>query len=115
MSGRCGVWSQVSRVATAARRPHDRGMLHFLATLAAALGLLATAFAWLWLLGQAFTESVPWGVACLLLPPASLAFVAVHWERARNPFLLQVLGVAAVLFAGWADHTALPAWVPSAW
>jgi hypothetical protein len=90
-------------------------MLHLLATLAAALGLLATAFAWLWLLGQAFTEGVPWGIACLLLPPASLLFVAVHWERARDPFLLQLLGVAAVLFASGADPTALPAWVPSAW
>jgi hypothetical protein len=80
------------------------------------LGLLATAFAWLWLLGQAFTESIPWGVACLLLPPASLAFVAVHWEaRAQTRSCCRVLGVAAVLFAGWADHTALPAWVPSAW
>ena len=90
-------------------------MLHYFAILAAALGMLATVFAWLWLLGQAFTESPPWGVACLLLPPASLVFAIVHWERARSPFVLQLLGLAAVMFASWADHTALPAWVPSAW
>lgn len=90
-------------------------MLHYLATLAAALGLLATAFAWLWLLGQAFTESIPWGVACLLFPPASLAFVIVHWDRARNPFVLQLLGVAAIVVASLVDATSVPAWVPSAW
>ena len=47
----------------------------------------------------AFRESIWWGLGCLLFSPASLAFLILHWQDAKNPFFLQLLGVAVALVA----------------
>jgi len=51
----------------------------------------------LWFLSAAFRVSALWGVACLLVPFASLAFLVTHWNEAKKPFLLWVAG-AVLLF-----------------
>ncbi len=49
-----------------------------------------------WLVGkvglvvEAFREDLLWGLGVLFLPIVPWIFVGRHWERARNPFLLQV-------------------------
>lgn len=44
-----------------------------------------------------FRESIVWGLAMLFLGGAAqLVFLFMHWEEAKRPFLLQVLGM--VLF-----------------
>lgn len=83
-------------------------MLHALATLVVLVGLLAIVLGGLWMLVQAFSESLLWGFGCLLLPgPVSLAFLIVHWRRARSPFYLQLLGVAAILVAAVVEPSSL--------
>lgn len=47
----------------------------------------------------AFKNSILWGLGCLILSPISIVFLILHWQEAKNPFLLQLIGVA-VVFAG---------------
>ncbi|WP_321406152.1 hypothetical protein [Tolumonas auensis] len=45
----------------------------------------------------AFKESLLWGLGCLLFTPISLVFLVLHWQKAKNPFFLQLAGLAVVL------------------
>ena len=42
----------------------------------------------------AFSTGIWWGLGCLFLWPVSLLFLFLHWDVARNPFLLHVAGLA---------------------
>jgi hypothetical protein len=57
----------------------------------------------LWLLGVTFSESILWGLASLFLPAASFVFVITHWEQAKRPFAVHMVGLVglmATLFIG---------------
>ena len=45
----------------------------------------------------AFKESLLSGLGCLLFTPISLVFLVLHWQKAKNPFFLQLVGLAVVL------------------
>lgn len=47
----------------------------------------------------AFRVSILWGLGCLLLPIIQLVFLVAHWSEAKNPFLLQLLGLAIMFVA----------------
>ena len=51
------------------------------------------------LLIAAFKESIWWGLGCFFFSPVALVFLILHWHNAKNPFFLQLAGVA-VLFLG---------------
>ena len=51
------------------------------------------------LLIAAFRVSILWGIGCLLLPIVQLVFLVAHWSEAKNPFLLQLLGLFIVFIA----------------
>lgn len=55
----------------------------------------------IWMLIQAFSESVLWGLGCLFLAPVQLAFLIVHWRKAKDPFFLQLMGVGAIFVAAF--------------
>lgn len=57
------------------------------------IGSLVSFIAGIWFLVEAFKENIWWGVACLVFGPASLVFLFMHWESAKSPFLLNLLGV----------------------
>ncbi len=46
----------------------------------------------------AFKTSIPWGIGCLLIAPVSLLFLIMHWDNAKNPFFLQVIGFGIMFF-----------------
>lgn len=48
----------------------------------------------------AFKTSILWGFACLFIAPVSLIFLVMHWGVAKNPFFLQLLGIALILLGG---------------
>lgn len=48
----------------------------------------------IWVLVKAFQESILWGLGSLLVPIVGLVFVAMHWEDAGKPFLIQLAGIA---------------------
>lgn len=45
----------------------------------------------------AFKNSILWGLGCLLLYPVSIIFLILHWNEAKNPFLLQLVGVGIMV------------------
>lgn len=57
-------------------------------------GLLILVIASIGFLIAAFKESIWWGLGCLLLSPVSLIFLIMHWHQAKNPFFLQLIGLA---------------------
>lgn len=50
-----------------------------------------------WFLVAAFRESIFWGLACLFIPIVQIFFLIVHWQQARRPFFLQLLGFGMII------------------
>lgn len=65
------------------------------------LGLLILLIASIGFLIAAFKESIWWGIGCLLLSPVSLIFLIIHWNVAKNPFFLQLIGLAIMFVGGY--------------
>ena len=63
------------------------------------LGLLIAVIGGIGFLIAAFRASIWWGLSCLLLTPVYLIFLIAHWDEAKNPFFLQLIGFA-VMFLG---------------
>lgn len=64
------------------------------------VGACIGGFAGLWMLFTAFKESILWGIACILLPFASLLFLVLHWQEAKAPFLLGLLAIPFYVVGG---------------
>ena len=58
-------------------------------------GLLISLVGLIGLYLVAFRQSIVWGLLVLLIPPLMIAFVVIHWRRARTRVLC-VLGGAAL-------------------
>lgn len=73
------------------------------------LGSLAALVGGLMIVVAAFRESMWWGLACLLIPLASIVFVILHWDDTR-PWLFLNLGglLVAVLGAAFLPAGELP-------
>lgn len=63
--------------------------------------MLAMAAGSIWTIVLAFMESVPWGIAVLVVPCASLVFTVKHWQKARVPFFLQLGALALIFVSGF--------------
>jgi len=83
-------------------------MLSLIATVLVLIGLLLCILGALTFLVATFRESVLWGIACLVLPFASLAFLIIHWQKAKDPFFMQLYGIAFVIGAVLLSNTGLP-------
>lgn len=46
---------------------------------------------------ESFKESIIWGLACLFISPVALAFTVLHWDVAKKPFLMQLIGLGLLL------------------
>jgi hypothetical protein len=68
-------------------------------TIVALIGFALCLVGSIWLLIEAFKESILWGLGCLFLGFVSLIFIVVHWQRAKRPFILWLEGLALVLVA----------------
>ncbi|SDU14069.1 hypothetical protein SAMN05216210_2008 [Halopseudomonas salegens] len=47
----------------------------------------------------AFQQSIWWGLGCFFLSPISFVFLVIHWSEAKNPFFLQLIGLAIIMLA----------------
>lgn len=63
------------------------------------IGVLIAAVGGIWLLITGFGESILWGLAMLFIPLVGLIFVILHWDKAKKPFLVNIVG-AAIIFVG---------------
>jgi len=64
------------------------------------LGLVLAIVGGVWIAIEAFKEGLLWGIGCLLIPLVGLIFVALHWDVAKRPFLIQMVGVALYFLGG---------------
>lgn len=53
----------------------------------------------------AFKTSIMWGFGCLLVAPVQIIYLFVHWDKARKPFLIQVIGGVVMLVASYTKGT----------
>ncbi len=83
-------------------------MLSLIATVLVLVGLVLVLVGGIAFLIAAFREGVLWGLACLFVPFATLAFLVIHWQKAKDSFFLQLYGLAAMLGAVLLDSTNLP-------
>ena len=58
------------------------------------IGYATLFIAWVWVIGAATSKSIVWGVLCLFVPVATIAFAVVYWNIAKKPFYIWCLGVA---------------------
>ena len=63
------------------------------------IGLIIFIIGGIGFLIAAFKNSLLWGLGCLILSPISIIFLILHWSDAKNPFFLQLIGVA-IMFIG---------------
>ena len=63
------------------------------------LGWLVAFAGGIWLVVVAFKESVLWGLGTLFVPFVGLAFAITHWQAAKTPFLINVVGVVIAMGA----------------
>lgn len=67
------------------------------------LGFILMVIGGIWLVIEAFRESVLWGLGVLLIPIVGLIFVVLHWDVAGKPFLIQLAGVILWFVGGGAQ------------
>ena len=76
-------------------------------TLLVILGGIAMFVGGIWLLVEAFKESVLWGLGSIFIPFVSLVFVIMHWDVSKTPFLIWigglVLTIAGAVISGAAE------------
>jgi hypothetical protein len=63
------------------------------------MGGIAYLVGFVWIMINAFSESVPWGVGCLLCSPVALIYGFLKWEELKLPAILMGIG-ALVGIAG---------------
>ena len=64
------------------------------------IGMVMIGISGLWLLIAGFSESVLWGLALLFFSGiASLIFIFSHWDKAKGPVGLAILGLV-LMFGG---------------
>ena len=67
--------------------------------LLAYLGLAVFIIGGIGTLIASFKTSILWGLGCLFIFPVSWVFLVLHWDVAKNPFFLQLAGIA-IMFVG---------------
>ncbi len=56
------------------------------------IGVIGMLVGGIGMLMAGFRESALWGIGMLVVPFVSLIFVLTHWEDAKKPFIIQVVG-----------------------
>ncbi len=73
--------------------------MEVLAYLGVILGVIVFIIGAIGSLIAAFKTSLLWGLGCLFITPVSLIFLVLHWDVAKNPFFLQLIGIAIAFIA----------------
>jgi len=62
------------------------------------VGLIGCAMGGLWFLVVAFRVNEGYGLGCMLIPiPVALIFLFEHWQKAKRPFLVQLVACVPLL------------------
>jgi hypothetical protein len=79
--------------------------MQVLATFLIVVGALIYVVGAIWLLVAIFRESILWGLGSLLVPLAALIFVILHWDAAKRPLVVGLIGLAIGVFGVAVDPT----------
>jgi hypothetical protein len=63
-----------------------------MATALVIIGVIGMVIGGIGMLMAGFQEGMLWGIGMLLIPLVSLIFVLTHWQDAKKPFVVQVVG-----------------------
>lgn len=55
------------------------------------------------LLIAAFRTGILWGLAVLFIAPVVIFYLIVHWEDAKGPFKIQIVGILIILVFSWTN------------
>ncbi|NHB56547.1 hypothetical protein G8E00_02665 [Acinetobacter shaoyimingii] len=69
------------------------------------LGLIIFIIGGIGFLIAAFKNSILWGFGCIFLAPVSLVFLVMYWQDTKNPFFLQLIGLAIIITGSMFMHT----------
>ena len=72
-----------------------------MATLFLFLGLGIFVLGGIAFLIAAFRTSIMWGLGCIFIAPVQIIYLFAHWDDAKNPFLIQVIGGVIMLIAAY--------------
>lgn len=61
-----------------------------------AAGFAAMMAGLIWLIVIAFQESPGWGASCIILPPVTLIYVGMRWEKTKIPFAILAAGFVII-------------------
>jgi hypothetical protein len=75
-----------------------------LGLLAVVLGFILVVAGHLGTLVAGFRENFLWGLVMLVFPILQMAFLVLHWDRAKKPFFLVLWGAAFITFGVIAAH-----------
>lgn len=70
-------------------------------------GLILLVSGELVLIVRAFRTAIPWGLACTFVPPAFIPFMVVYPRKSVKPAILMVVGISAMLLAGFVGENRL--------
>ena len=63
------------------------------------IGLILALVGSIWVIVVAFQKSLLWGFGSLFVPFVSLIFVITHWNKASEPFLVQIIGSVLLILS----------------
>ena len=63
------------------------------------VGIVALILSWLLLLIYSSREDFAWGLFTVLLPPLAYLYGLFHWDKAKEPLLLAVVGCVLIWIA----------------
>jgi len=70
--------------------------MEYVAMIVAVTGLFISLIGTIWFLIVAFSESILWGLGCLLIPFIPLIFLILHWREAAKPVIVWVIGAVII-------------------
>ncbi len=65
------------------------------------LGLAICLIGGIGFLIAAFRTSILWGLAVLLISPVAIVYLIVHWQDAKEPFKIQLIGFVIMLITAY--------------
>jgi hypothetical protein len=57
------------------------------------LGVVLTLIGGIWIIIEAFKESIVWGICSLIIPLVALIFALMHLDRTKRALIIYVVGL----------------------
>ena len=97
----CGTSNRESGLAGVFPKPQPIAKKEeIIALILLGIGALMSIVGGIWFLVAAFQTSIGWGIGCLLCGFVGIAFLFMHWDAAKKPFLVSLGGGVFYVLAG---------------